>query len=220
MASVVPFPYHGRASATSRAANPVKTPAVKSLSLAMSVARIAAHHSAGIASRCHHFETAEAPAPISAAMASREGHISITERKEDRSLIKSVLGHLVLNCKDNLALDGTLSLGQNVRMSESDVETQYKQEFIQRIKAARVATGMKQWQVADALGVPQDYYKHWERSRLMPHHLIGRFCIVTRVDPEWLITGRGQKPLKPLQLAEPESAPAARPKRNRTKRAA
>lgn len=222
MGIVLQFAHHARAS--SRAAKAVSFSAVTPLSFAIPVASIAAQRSAGITSRCHHFETADAPAPISDAKASREGHSSITARKDVRSLIPTVLGQSVLNCKANLSLDGTLSLGQNVRMSETDVEAKYKQEFTARVKAARIATGtMKQWQVAEALGVPQDHYKHWEKGRLMPHHLIGRFCIVTRVDPVWLMTGHGAKPIKPLQLAVSEEAPARAPKRQKrtgSKRAA
>ena len=217
---LIRFPHHARTSETSRAAKAVKTPAVTRSLLAMPVARIVDHHSAGITLRCHHFETVDARAPISEAIASREGHSSITSRKDDNSLMSSNLGQLVLNCKANLSLDGNLSLGQTVRMSESDLETQYKQEFTARIKASRVATGMKQWQVAEALGVPQDHYKHWELTRLMPHHLIGRFCLVTRVDPVWLMTGRGEKPLKALRLAEGSPAPIAKPQKRRARRAA
>jgi transcriptional regulator with XRE-family HTH domain len=87
-------------------------------------------------------------------------------------------------------------------MAGSKTEAQYKQAFIERVKAARDAVDMTQQQIADALGMPQDRYKQYESRSLLPHHLIGRFCIITRADPEWLVTGRGQKPLK--------SRPAAR----------
>lgn len=205
MGTIVRFPrHHARTSTTSLAAMAVRASAVTPLSLAMSVAKIADHHSAGIACRCHHLETTQALAPTSEAIASREGHNSITSRKDDKSVMSSNLGQPVLKCKDFPSLDGNLSLGQNVRMAESDVEVQYKQEFTARVKASRIATGMKQWQVAEALGVPQDYYKHWEKGRLMPHHLIGRFCIVCRIDPVWLMTGHGAKPLKSLHLATSE----------------
>jgi hypothetical protein len=68
--------------------------------------------------------------------------------------------------------------------------------------------------------MPQDKYKQYEGRSLLPHHLIGRFCILTRVDPEWLVTGRGQKPLKPLRVAESGPVPAAKPKRKGARRAA
>ena len=106
-------------------------------------------------------------------------------------------------------------------MAESETETQYKQRFMERVAEARIARGLKQWQLAEALGMPQDKYKQYEGRSLLPHHLIGRFCIVTRVEPEWLITGRGQKPLKPIHLTE--SAPpvaAPKPNKRRSKRAA
>jgi transcriptional regulator with XRE-family HTH domain len=105
-------------------------------------------------------------------------------------------------------------------MAESETEAQYRQAFMERVALARIARGFKQWQLAEALGMAQDKYKQYEGRSLLPHHLIGRFCIVTRVDPEWLVTGRGQKPLKPLQLAEPEPEPVAKPKRSRSKRVA
>ena len=106
-------------------------------------------------------------------------------------------------------------------MAESDIEAQFKQDFIDRVKAARIATGMKQWQIAESLGMPQDKYKQYEGRSLLPHHLIGRFCIITRIEPDWLLTGRGQKPLKPLHVAEADEPVAAtKTKRPRSKRAA
>lgn len=106
-------------------------------------------------------------------------------------------------------------------MSESDLDIQYKQEFTERVATARIARNLKQWQAAEALGIPQDKYKQYEGRSLMPHRLIGRFCIICRVDPGWLITGRGQKPLKPLELILEEAPEAVRkPKKARSKRVA
>jgi hypothetical protein len=131
------------------------------------------------------------------------------------------IGQSVLKRKANLSLDEELSLGHTVHMAESETETQYKQAFIARVKSARVATGMKQWQIAESLGMPQDKYKQYEGRSLLPHHLIGRFCLVTRIEPDWLVTGRGQKPLRPLHVADTEEpVPVPKPKRTRAKRAA
>lgn len=105
-------------------------------------------------------------------------------------------------------------------MAESETETQFKQAFTDRVKAARIATGMKQWQVADSLGIPQDKYKQYEGRSLLPHYLIGRFCIICRVDPVWLMTGKGQKPLRPPHIVETEERPVPKPKRARRSRAA
>jgi predicted XRE-type DNA-binding protein len=82
-------------------------------------------------------------------------------------------------------------------MAEPEAELEYKQQFILRVTKSRTASGMKQWQIAEAMGIPQDRYKQYETRSLMPHHLIGRFCIICRVDPEWLVTGRGKKPTGP-----------------------
>jgi hypothetical protein len=89
-------------------------------------------------------------------------------------------------------------------MADSEAEAQYKQAFIERVKVARNAADMTQQQIADALGMPQDKYKQYETRTLLPHYLIGRFCIITRLDPEWLVTGRGQKPSKPPQVTKSE----------------
>lgn len=105
-------------------------------------------------------------------------------------------------------------------MAESETEAQYKQAFITRVSSARVATGMKQWQIAEALGIPQDKYKQYEGRSLMPHHLIGRFCLITHINPEWLMTGRGKKPLQPLAVVAEEPAAPKRPKRTRARRVA
>lgn len=105
-------------------------------------------------------------------------------------------------------------------MAESETETEYKQRFMARVAAARIARNLKQWQIAEALGMPQDKYKQYEKRSLLPHHLIGRFCVLTGVDPEWLVTGRGQKPLKAIQLVVEEPKPETKPKRRRSQKAA
>lgn len=105
-------------------------------------------------------------------------------------------------------------------MADSETETKYKQEFTQRVKLSRLNIGWKQWQMAEALNLPQDRYKQYEGRTLMPHHLIGRFCLITHIDPGWLMTGRGEKPIKGLQLAHSEAEPAPKPRRSRAKRAA
>ena len=80
-------------------------------------------------------------------------------------------------------------------MAEPETELEYKQRFILRVINSRTARGIKQWQIAEALGIAGEI-KQFNGS-LMPHHLIGRFCIICRVDPEWLVTGRGKKPAGP-----------------------
>lgn len=112
-------------------------------------------------------------------------------------------------------------------MPDSDEKETFKQEFIARVRDARASTGKKQWEIALALGVEQDEYKHWEtkgqKGRLMPHHLIARFSFVTHVDPIWLLTGHGKMkgtPLPALAAAQDRPAPVARPKRTRARRSA
>ena len=228
MAQIFVWPgNHARASAGC-AAKDIKSSAVTPAAAAFSVSTIEDHHSGGIQSRCHHFATMPAVAapPISDAMAMREPeaslgpHSSTTDRNDLISDIAASLGRIVLKRKPLPSLDCELPLGHTVRMADSETEAQYKQGFTHRVKTARAGLGWKQWQMAEALDLPQDRYKQYEGRTLMPHHLIGRFCLITHVDPAWLMTGRGEKPLKALQLAASEPAPSAKPKPRRARRAA
>ncbi|MDI3563533.1 helix-turn-helix domain-containing protein [Bradyrhizobium sp. Arg816] len=103
-------------------------------------------------------------------------------------------------------------------MADSETETQYKQSFTRRVAEARVALGWKQWQMAEALGMPQDKYKQYEGRSLLPHHLIRRFCLIARVDMEWLMTGQGKMTLAPLPPVVPDIQPAPATKVRRTRR--
>lgn len=77
-----------------------------------------------------------------------------------------------------------------------------------RVAAARAALGWKQWQMAEALDMPQDKYKQYEKRSLLPHHLIRRFCLISRIDMEWLLTGRGKMRLGELPEFTPDIQPA------------
>jgi predicted XRE-type DNA-binding protein len=67
-----------------------------------------------------------------------------------------------------MALDSVMSLGHSVRMAEPETELEHKQRFILRVTESRTASGMKQWQIAEAMGIPQDKYKQYETRSLMP----------------------------------------------------
>jgi len=188
MATILPFPVHVRASAGSRAAKAVNISAETPVVLALSVARTADHHSAGTLSRCHHFETAEAPAPMSAAMASREAQSSMMDRNEVKSAIPNPLRHLVLNGKDNLSADVGIIQRHNVLMSRPQPDSQFKSLFLARTALARENAGLTQEQMAEALGMEQSKYSKYEVRTELPHHLIIPFCSLCSVSPAWLFT--------------------------------
>lgn len=211
---------HARTSIGSRAANIVSFSALRPAAVALSVPSTADHHSAGILFLWPHLVTRGTVAPTSEAIASREGQSSMMDRNDVICDMPSSIGQSVLNCKAILSLDGDFCLGHTVRMAESETEAEYKQAFRKRVADARIARGLKQWQIAEALGMTQDKYKQYETRSLLPHHLISRFCIICRVAPDWLVTGHGQKPPQPLHLAASEPVPAPKPKRARKRRAA
>jgi hypothetical protein len=106
-------------------------------------------------------------------------------------------------------------------MADSETETEYKQAFMARVAQARVALGWKQWQMAEALGMPQDKYKQYEGRSLLPHHLVRRFCLIARIDMEWLMTGQGRMKVASIPEITPDIEPAPKPRvRRRSKNAA
>ncbi len=215
MGIVLRFPHrHARASSVLRAAKAIKVSALTLDLDAADVANIGDHQSAGTLSRCHHLETADGLAPISEAIASREGQSSIKARKVSiRGAMPEVIGPIVLKRKANLSLDGGNRIGHAVPMSEADLEIQFKQDFTGRVKAAREAAKLTQETVAKGLGIPQDRYKQYEGRSYLPPHLYERFCIVCRCDLVWLITGSRQKPIR-----EPRNEEQSPPATKRSKR--
>ncbi|MFA6984595.1 MAG: helix-turn-helix transcriptional regulator [Arenimonas sp.] len=103
-------------------------------------------------------------------------------------------------------------------MAESDIEAEHKQGFMDRVKEARMARALKQWELADALGIPQDRYKQYETRSYLPPHLYARFCLICRVDPEWLVTGNGK--MAPKERPEPTGEPAPGPARKARRKSA
>lgn len=216
---------HARTSAGSRAAKRASNSAVTPATIARSSVTSSDQYSGGIKSLCHHLETCVAETfGISAASAMREPmevpQSSIIARNDPKSAMPAFLGPTVLKSKALASLDWGLSVGHTVRMADSETDREYKQRFTKRIADARISRGWKQWEAAQALDIPQDKYKQYEGRSLMPHRLIVRFALICRVDPVWLLTGYGKKPLKVLAVVEEQPERIAKPKRHRAKRAA
>jgi DNA-binding XRE family transcriptional regulator len=193
---------HARASRTSRAAKVARSSAVTPAAEARSVARTVDHHSAGTLLRCHHLETAEARAPISAAIASREVQSSMTDRNEVKSDMTEHLRHLVLKRKDNLSADMGITEGHNVLMSRKPPESEFKRQFLARTAIARDKAGYTQETMAGALGMEQSKYSKYEVRTALPHHLIVQFCSLCEITTAWLYTAAVE-------------VPAAKPRRRR-----
>lgn len=210
MGMVIGFSRHARASAGSRAAKAVSKSAVTPAAEAFSVINIADHHSAGTLSRCHHLETAGAPAPRSAAIASREGQSSMIDRNEAKSDMPMLLRPIVLKRKDILSGDAGILKGHNVLMSPAVNTKVIKDHFTARIAYARHRAGYTQATMAEALGFGpaddpkgQSKYHKYEKRSFIPHTLIPQFCALCDVTVGWLYNGpivarpvekRGRKP--------------------------
>ena len=83
-------------------------------------------------------------------------------------------------------------------------EDRFRREFIARTKEAREASGYTQARIAEFFGVKQDLWKQYETRSQLPTRMIGKFCLLVRCDPWWLLTGEG---------SPPEPAPQLRPHR-------
>lgn len=193
MGSVVGF----HAAASRLAAKSARISAVKPASRARGRASKADHHSAGIESLCHHFETEFAGSPISDASASRVDQISMMLRN-DPCDIRRYLGQTVLNCKPDLSLDALKHKGHTVLMVPKIPRKEARRGFIQRTREARVRTGMTQEEIAKLLGIKQDRYKHYETNRPLPHELVLPFCAATEITPLELYG-----PMIPLRARNP-----------------
>ncbi len=224
MATIYQFPVcnpHARApigSAGSRAAKRTRSSAVKPAARATRVLRIRAHQSDGILSRAFHFSTRSAPASISAAMADGEIHSPIMSRNDVmRFAMPESIGQFVLARKrapgeDYPSCDSAARLDHNSTVPKPVNATNFKAEFVHRVRLARETRGFSQREAAELLGIEQDKYKHYETRSFMPHELVPRFCLLCGVDVDWLFSGRGRAPA----LAEPDRtrrSPRARSRR-------
>lgn len=72
---------------------------------------------------------------------------------------------------------------------KASTPSQWRDQFIERVRAARIVSGRKPIEVAAALGVNIDTYNRWETRALLPHHLVMPFCSITGADPVMLLTG-------------------------------
>ena len=76
-------------------------------------------------------------------------------------------------------------------------ELKFQEDFIERTRQARVESGLKQQQVCDILGIDQGRYSKYEKRSPLPHHMVGRFCLVCRVSSDWLYYGGHKKTVIP-----------------------
>lgn len=79
-------------------------------------------------------------------------------------------------------------LGMTGRRKAS-TPSQYRKEFAERVKAARVLSTKTQGEIADELGVKLNTYQTWETRALLPHQHIVPFCRATGTDIFQLLTG-------------------------------
>jgi ribosome-binding protein aMBF1 (putative translation factor) len=97
-----------------------------------------------------------------------------------------------------------------LRMPSESV-SQFKTEFITRVRIAREATGWNQREMAEALGIPLKNYESYESRSLLPHYLVARFARVARIPIGYLFTGR----LMPREDANSPAVILSHPRKRR-----
>ena len=70
-------------------------------------------------------------------------------------------------------------------------ERAYHEAFRHRLKQIRGELAWSQADMAEALGVPLENYKKYERRSIFPPHLIAQLALVTHRPLELILTGRG-----------------------------
>lgn len=211
MGTVVRFPHATRRSRA--AASPAILSAVKPAFRAVEVARIGNHHSAGILSRVHHLRAAKIEAPISPASESAAGlgQSDTTSRKlvSDEAM-ELLIRPAVLKSKPILSRDLALPAGNNRLMSG---QTQYRDNFAQRVFSAREHAGLTQDEIAHVLKTSQPTYNKYETRSLMPLWHLWAFCLACRVSVEWLVTGQGKGGVTLLTRPAPRQRPGRKRRR-------
>jgi DNA-binding XRE family transcriptional regulator len=173
-----------------RAAKETRTSAVRPPTRAASVARIALQNSAGTLSRCRHLEAVAGFTPISFAKASTVGHRPTTSRNVVKRM-RELIGRQVLEGKENFSSDPEDDSSQSSIMETEDT---YAEAFTRRVYSAREHASLRQEDVADVLGIQQSTYSKYEFRTPLPHRYIRAFCMLCRVNVEWLVTGQGKGP--------------------------
>jgi transcriptional regulator with XRE-family HTH domain len=64
-----------------------------------------------------------------------------------------------------------------------------KPDICSRTAEARKLSGKDPKEIAKALGVEYHAYNKYETRSIIKTHLVGKFCKITGVRPEWLIDG-------------------------------
>jgi transcriptional regulator with XRE-family HTH domain len=75
------------------------------------------------------------------------------------------------------------------RNRSGTVVARANQALCERVATLRRAAGLTQAQVAEALGMPQRSYQHFENRSALPAHLIVPFADLVGVDVRELLTG-------------------------------
>lgn len=113
----------------------------------------------------------------------------------------------------------TYSCGELSGQVQMSSPAQYRKEFVDRVRIARVSAGFSQGQIASLLGIDANTYAKYEQAEgqasMLPNHLVEVFCIATKISEKWLMTARGAGP----QVANPMKRSRVTPRSSRSGKA-
>lgn len=86
-------------------------------------------------------------------------------------------------------------MGTIIHMEKLTKKQKFARDMGKRIRQARKGMDPERevtvQEMADQLGEKFSNYKKWDEGKAtMPHHVIPKFCAVTRCDPWYLLTGQ------------------------------
>ncbi|MEI9804143.1 MAG: hypothetical protein WDN48_06305 [Pseudolabrys sp.] len=186
---------HARASAkrkgAARAARLVKRSEVTPASAATLVPMIADHHSDGMASRCHHFETCDGVAPIADAKSILSGQSSMMDRNEQ--IMSDKMGQIVPNVKAIMSPDCEKEGGHNVRAMEHQdteiIDRRFREAFQERLR--EIQGKRRDEEMASLLNVGVDRYKKWKNraGSQFPMFLLPKLCAIGATHTQGIARG-------------------------------
>ena len=102
-----------------------------------------------------------------------------------------MIGQFVQPVKDNVSNAFWTKGRQNWPMAKKDkTSSDFKADFIARVKATRERKFASAKEMATALGVGHEAYAKYESRSWLPHELVIKFALITGVSVEYLYTGK------------------------------
>lgn len=87
-------------------------------------------------------------------------------------------------------------------MLDADSEAAFNAALCARVRQVREERAWTQEKMADLLNIPVERYRKYEKRSPIPMYLVPRLSALTDTEVEWLVTGKGRRPLRLIRQAK------------------